>query len=205
MKLKFSLFGLCIVLVLLSVQATAAITYESFYVSLDSQGDVTVGGGSGYNGGDWYYYENTDWWNQWFYDGVYDPDRSKVITIYATIDPLETGPGSVELVVNWSSDTYPDGTGEPPLPPLTQPQEDDWIVRSELLYSNAAITVAETIETTLTIDNYNPEWVSVDIRGANVEMLYGVIAHECVPEPTSIAVFGMAAGFLSLIRKRRKV
>ena len=85
--------------------AQAAPTHDDFYVILDGLNMVLVGGGSGYNGGMWYYYPS-EWWNQWFYDDPLDPDRWKLITYDMIIVPGATSPnvGSllVEVAINWS-------------------------------------------------------------------------------------------------------
>ena len=57
------------------------------------------------------------------------------------------------------------------------------------------------------IDAFNPEWVSVDVRGYNVEV-FGSIGHAClpkeeIPEPATVSLLGL--GMLGMVvRKLRK-
>ena len=76
---------------LLVCASPAAAVVDTFWAEVDAEGNVTAGGGSGYGlgGGVWFYYENTDWWNQWFNNAPFDPDRWKEIDIEFWIYPLE--------------------------------------------------------------------------------------------------------------------
>ena len=59
---------------LLACASPAAAVEDTFFVEVGVDGNVTAGGGSGFGlgGGTWFYYENTDSWRQWFYNGPYD-------------------------------------------------------------------------------------------------------------------------------------
>ena len=35
---------------------------------ITESGNMTSSTGTGYGGGQFFYYDNTGWWNQWFYD-----------------------------------------------------------------------------------------------------------------------------------------
>ena len=69
----------------------AAPTVDNFSITLETTNQFVTGDGSGYNDGNgmvdtsgnatpWYYYPNTGWYNQWFYDDPPDPTRWKEIT-----------------------------------------------------------------------------------------------------------------------------
>jgi hypothetical protein len=83
---RLLLFSVAAVLAFVVTPVLAAPTVDSFSISLYVNNTFVNGGGSGYNDGTgvqgtpWYYYENTDWYNQWFYDDPPDPTRWKEIT-----------------------------------------------------------------------------------------------------------------------------
>ncbi len=195
---------------LLLITADAAVAQpdgpitDTFWVEVGENG-VIGGGGSGFNGGEWYYYENTDWWNVWFYDHPYDPTRWKKIDIAFTIAPLDLALDSwAEVTYNWSTPFYPPNPGEPPLPDgLPLELENEWIMRAD-----PSIFVGELsgdpicIIDSIIIPDYNPEWISVDIRGFNF-VLDGCITHECIPEPATMSLL-VLGGIGALIKRRRK-
>ena len=82
MKKRF-LFSAAVILVFSATAVLAGPTIDNFSISLDD-GEIYAGSGSGYNDGTgeydtpWYYYENTDWYNQWFYDDPPDPTPAGV-------------------------------------------------------------------------------------------------------------------------------
>lgn len=184
---------LSLVLLILSVHnsRTIAIT-DNFDIALGPDGGIVSGGGSGFGGGYWYTYPS-GWINQWFYDHPFDPDRAKIIHIEFDIAPGGAGTGLVTVAINWSTPEwsalgYLDSL--PPVPDLAIPEET-YIVREAFLGDPAAM--AEIIEAThiiydFIIWDYNPEWVSIDVMGADVEIYNGVIQHDCVDPETDIEV-----------------
>jgi hypothetical protein len=136
------------------------------------------GGGSGFGGGQWFYYPDTGWWNQWFYDGVFDPDRAKVVLI--EFDLIAFMPGFVEIALNYSTDAWPSGSMEPPLPGVFP--EDLYIERVTVLEGDV-FELEGPHRIRYVIRDYNPEWVSIDIRVdtmAEFEIPFGMITHDCV-------------------------
>ena len=116
---------LAVVLALVAAPAMAQPVQDDYYISVNWDEQIVAGGGSGYNGGEWYWYENTTWWNQWFYNDPYDPDRWKVIDLGFDIRVLDpTQDSYFEIVVNWSTGWWSDlGNDYPPTPPLTPAEE----------------------------------------------------------------------------------
>ena len=187
-------------------------------------GGATQGCGDGYNNGTWYVY--AEWTNQWFYDGVYDPNRWKVVQIELDVLPVEwdldpNDPNddyrleSLELVINWTTPEWSAlNEDRPPLPgddfvdssgsPIP---EDQYIARSALLIDindEQLFSGPESRRYVLnyTIPDYNPEWVSIDVRG-NYFRIEGTINHSCVvPEPGTLTLLGV--GLAGLVTRRRK-
>jgi len=124
----------------------------------------------------WYPQDEPGWWNIWFYDHPFDDERIKDIYILFIVrydDPTITEM-QLELTVNWSTPEWSElGLGRPPLP-------DD---ANEAIYIGRGdpMTITEPGEyeyVVIRIPDYNPEWVSVDIRGSNV-WVEGEIYHIC--------------------------
>ena len=53
--------------------------------------------------------------------------------------------------------------------------------------------------------DYNPEWVSIDIRGENISIIGGYINHQCSPVPIPGAILLLGSGLVGLVGIRRKV
>ncbi|MCP4639887.1 MAG: PEP-CTERM sorting domain-containing protein [bacterium] len=201
--------ALAVVLACGTASADILTTTDTFSVVVDGEGNVYEGDGSGYNNGAWYYYQNTDWWNQWFYDHPFDPERFKLIDVSFDIQMADFAPfWEAEVILNWSGPCWhnPDGspTVAPPLPPLSPEWEDIWVRRSDPIFQmsqtdDLGVYHVEIIG--FPIWDYNPEWVSIDIRGTNFMITNGVIVHSCIiPEPASLCLVGMALAGLAAHR-----
>jgi hypothetical protein len=191
----------------LASSASAQPKTDTFNGIISMDGSVQ-GGGTGWDGGRWVEYPNTGWWNQWFYDDP--PDFNRWKEIYYDIQLMKELPDAVdvEVAINWSSMLYPESGpgGPPPVPPLTPLEEQDFIVR-EIIFSGPVTEMGETLEGDLLIPDYNPEWVSIDVRLLSMDppdqvWISGTIIHECIPEPMTLGVLSLGA-LLAIRRKRR--
>ncbi|MEE9441754.1 MAG: dockerin type I repeat-containing protein [candidate division Zixibacteria bacterium] len=137
------------------------------------------------SGGPWYYYPETNWWNIWFYDHLFDDERFKVIHIEIDIDKYDRNPqilSFITLAVNWSTDLWSiegNPPGQPRVPPLPGVNEQAYIGRDTLL--NIEIMGPGHYIFDYVIYDYNPEWVSIDVQGENFIILESsFIEHACV-------------------------
>jgi hypothetical protein len=169
-------------LLLGTVPASAQQVDDNFYVTVGS-GIVLEGGGSGYNGGEWYVYPS-NWINQWFYDHPLDYERGKIIRIefdWTAMDPECTS--DITVALNWSTPAWSDlGYGEnlPPLPgEMPSGVESDYIERVTFVDVCEMVPDTRHVVFNYVICDYNPEWVSIDVMGCNFEIICGVIVHEC--------------------------
>lgn len=151
---------------------------DNFWITVGA-GIILDGGGSGYNGGEWYVYPS-NWINQWFYDHPFDATRGKIIHIefdWAAMDPQCTT--DITVAVNWSTPAYSGlglGDTEPPLPGC---DEALYIIRQVIVDQCGVFAEPQHVVFDYIIWDYNPEWVSIDVMGCNFVITNGVIVHEC--------------------------
>lgn len=153
-----------------------------FRIALDTDGNFQAGDGHGYNDGTWYYYPQTGWYRQWYYNDPYNTDRKGYLKyeIYIkAVDPTQMT--YVEINFNWSTGAWSQlGLDRPPLPSDTPTADQETpYMSSRRLYvvDNWYIGTVEPIYSH-TIEEYNPEWVSIDVRGRNAYLFRGAM-HEC--------------------------
>jgi hypothetical protein len=150
-----------------------------YRIVLDSNGRYTSGDGHGYGAGTWYHYPQTGWHRQWFYNQPFDAAGKGHLQYVAYVRAVDTTkPTVLEINVNWTTPQWSQlNAKQPPLP------KDAPSAREELQYMlgrglyrvDNQYLKASMPSFTFTVDQYNPEWVSVDIRGQNVYVYGGVI------------------------------
>jgi hypothetical protein len=180
---------------------------SNFWMALDQGNNLMPGSGGTMDGspletGTWYLYDQTGgqwWYNIWFYNDPLDITRMKIIRMGFWIQSYDmVNPGQVFYVVNWSDSLWA-GPGFP------LPANESHVRRSPVNIRPVTPT-AQWVELYFEIPTYNPEWVSVDIWGQNIEILEemipppdtsslynwwlqspgsgGIIVHECLPKPS---------------------
>lgn len=184
----------------------------------------------------YYNQTNTDWWNQWFYDDPPSDERWKHVEYDMDLDvntwqDATEYSGLVEIALNWSTLGWssPVGLGPDGSPPMP---EDEAFIEREVIYSELidihwGSLSKSSVEGTFDILTHNPEWVSIDFRVDNAFQaldipedpdpfpmwdeleieLSGTIKHECVPEPSTLAicsVVGLTGIAVTWRRRRRK-
>jgi len=154
-------------------------------------------------------------WNEWWYD---DPfvKGGKWINISFTWASLNQGipgtnfpaPVDFHVTINWTNGGWV-GQATPPIGATADPEQ--YIVRMTpwTFHFDPATGAGDqpglwtSGKYWLPID-YNPEWVSVDVRGENVSISGGVLLHECAPVPLPAAVWLLGPGLLGIAALRRK-
>ncbi|MFO7914608.1 MAG: hypothetical protein R6U43_02835 [Candidatus Krumholzibacteriales bacterium] len=180
---KLTLITLMAVAIFAAADLQAEPIEDTFYVTLDSYGYYVSGGGSGFNGGTWYVYPS-GWKNEWFYDHPFDSQRGKIIHI--EFDMVARDPAinsDICFAVNWSTPEWSDlgyGDTTPPTPDLVGTDESLYIFREILLTICPVPEQVTHYVFDVTVWDYNPEWVSIDVDGENFEITNGTITHDCV-------------------------
>jgi len=159
---------------------------NSAYAHIAADNELIEGGGNGYES-TWYFYpeEQEGWWNIWFYDHPFDPYRTKRISAGIFLYPV-VYEGYAEIVFNWSTPAWSDlGLARPPLPEdFDGIPEADYIGRSDPIFAGVVpsegVFVDIPCSTYFEIPEYNPEWISLDIRGSGFYLeSYSFINHVC--------------------------
>lgn len=184
----------CTVLVLVVAAAPCATAQEGdhenpdlypgswFRLSLGSDGSMTDGDGHGYNNGTWYYYPQSGWYRQWFYNNPYSADREGHLRYEAYIKAVDKSKLTyVEINFNWTTPEWSQrGMNRPPLPSDagSLAQETQYMASYHMYVVDGwYIGTVEPIYSHI-IKEYNPEWISIDIRGRNAYLYRGAV-HEC--------------------------
>lgn len=207
------------------------VQYGNFQISLDRDGKPSWNS-SGNDGFEqmWYEYPPQTsmgkqgqtpvpqtWWNEWWYDGKLVIPGDKIINLSFYWKPLNETPGVLEPVafhvtINWSNSMWGPGLGTPPIPGhgydpekyigRYTPIQFDYMP-GEAGYEGTGVNDPyKTGNFSLGL-GYNPEWISVDVRGVNVAIWGGVIEHTCVPIPGALLLLG--SGLIGLVGLRKKI
>jgi len=196
----------------LSPVASAEVMYSFFWADMDASTNTIDG--SGYIDGDEIYqgeffeYPQPDgptWSNAWMFNGG-PIEGWKWIEYMIELGPTAPDIITAEVAINWSNENWLDADRPP-----TDPAEDGFIVRETIF--NGVVQPGFLIENRgnpIIIPDYNPLWVSYDIRvldyagTENNDPFMGgdiQIWHEHVPEPATMAL--LALGGLMIRRRKR--
>jgi hypothetical protein len=160
-----------------------------FYrIVLDDNGNYVTGQGDGYGGGTWYYYPASGYFRQWFYNNPYDPDREGYLYYRVFITANDYAKSvSFDVRFNWVTPEWSRlGRSHPPLPgdAPTASDEAKYMASEELqaldsvFLGNPQKPGSVEPNKSYVIHQYNPDWVSIDIRGHNCDIHRGAM-HEC--------------------------
>jgi hypothetical protein len=145
------------------------------------------------------------WWNEWFYDGRYRPERYKVVDLKFDYRLLTPGaPGGANIVINWSTPEWSLDPTRPNEPPMT----NEFVGRAwvGVAWLPQGTTDLVNFEGSFDLRQFgvpfNPEWVSIDVAGYNIAILNGQFNHRCIPEPgTAMLLMLGAVGVLMISRR----
>jgi len=158
------------------------------FLDMSEEGVPIFAQGTGYDGGTYYYYPNTEWWNVWLYDHPYTPLRRKIVNGMLQIMPRNPQmPTTITIVYNWSTPNWPGFPviQRPPLPyDVMDPMMEEMMInRSEPVFFFPPGQLNEPVIIPLSFEYpyYNPEWLSLDVRGSNFILIADII-HTCWDE-----------------------
>ncbi len=173
-------------------------TYNAFHVELDPVGQVVDGWGEFAWDDQWFFYDDDgEWWNIWFFDHPLNYDRWKEVHIAGSYVAADPGiPGDIIIAVNWSTPAW-SNVGNPPGEPRRPPMNEDLVgltpgtyLERWIVYQGPVSAIPQDIGNLgYNINDYNPEWVSIDVRGTNF-VFDGAITHQCIgaqPESMDLA------------------
>ena len=153
--------------------AVGGAKHDDFRALFEGDNWLVDGTGTGWNGGEWIKYDETDWWNQWFYDDPPSRERMKHIDYFFEVVPLLIDEDltdfqiTVEVALNWSNMEFPE-TGDPATNPNARPPmpEEEWAIEREIIFAEDDFAPGQAfmVEGMYDIWDYNPEWVSIDMR-----------------------------------------
>ncbi|HON91786.1 MAG TPA: GEVED domain-containing protein [Sedimentisphaerales bacterium] len=157
-----------------------------FRILLGSDGKIVEGDGHGYNNGTWYYYPQTGWYRQWYYNEPFSESREGYLKYEVYIKAIDRSRLTyVEVNFNWTTPEWSKlGLNRPPLPgDASTPELEARYMASRRVYlvDGWYIGTIEPIYSHI-IKEYNPEWVSIDVRGQNAYLFRGAM-HKCRARP----------------------
>lgn len=155
---------------------------NTFFIQVDPNNQVIHCSGSGYMKGACYRYPSS-WWNMWFYSGPYDPGLSKQVSTILQVVPADPNePGYAEIAYAWSTPLWSElRLSRPPLPvhSVDEDIESRYIARYPFRQINLqARSEPQTVSQQYVIPQYNPEWLSIAVRGTNFKVLRGQITYD---------------------------
>jgi len=161
-------------------------TVDVFEVNVDTDGNIVWSSGTGFNDGEWYHYEDTDWRRMWFYNGPYEPWGLLEYEYWVAVTRLDPElDGWIDVAFGCATPSsfmvLPEPT--PPLPPLTAEEENARVFQfcclgTRQLAKGHAVLMYNANPTFF--EEYNQEWVSVDVRGCNVKLFNGSLSHSLI-------------------------
>jgi len=152
-------------------------------ISLDNEGNMVSGSGTGDG---WYYYPARGVYRIWFHNEAFDSNRKAKLEYEFYMEPVIEGGvvyGSVHLV--WTKAEWTQSGHSGPPYPSSVPTEDDEsnaLSRDEVWTANGEMFGSKERRGSYTIDEYNPEWVGIEVSGSNIHVCRGFDSRTSVPK-----------------------
>ncbi len=151
------------------------VTYDNPYIS----DTVVTSTGDGYNS-TWYYYPALDRYIMWFHNGPYSTNEKGIADLWTFIGGLDgTKRSYYEVGMGWTTSQWTDGS-KPPMPANISSQTV-YNFYTDIAYTdslNGLVLLTSTREgnNTFTVDQYNPAWFFLSVKGQNM-VLYRYLIH----------------------------
>jgi len=157
-----------------------------YKILIDGSGNYIEGEG---DGSGWYYYPESGVYRMWFYNGPYDAARKGYLNYHVYTKAVD--PTMATFVVarfgwttaEWSNlkRSYPPGPDDMP----TLNEEGVYMSTARIYSVEGVVTGSAESIREYTIQEYNPEWVCIEIEARNAYVYRGAF-HECQAKGSQI-------------------
>jgi hypothetical protein len=159
-----------------------------YRIVFDNNGDQTSGDG---DGAGWYYYPASDCYRMWFHNGDFDTSRKGRLYYHVYVEAVDiTKTTYAEISFVWTSAAWSQSGHESPPYASDVPTLDD---EYNAMSSDSILTIdnwnlrdgSRETESTHVIEDFNPEWTGIEIKGRNAYIFRGAF-HECLPKTETL-------------------
>ena len=159
-----------------------------YRIVFDTNSDVISSDGDGQG---WYYYPESGYYRMWFHNGDFDTSRKASLYYHVYVEAVDINSttyasiGFVWTSAQWSQS----GHSSPPYPddvPTLNDEDEAISGRGLLTIDNWMLRDgSREAETSHTVEDYNPEWVGIEIKARNAYIFRGAF-HECVAKTQTL-------------------
>ena len=146
-------------------------------IYLDDTSTIVSSGGEGFGGGVWYYYPSEDYYIQWFYNGNYNTSMQVEFYYNIHVRVLDaTKSLDAYIYYCWSTELWAQtGRFVPPIPSYTEGSSQEYFrLNDKCIYetedSHYSVNSLHGYSQTQYIEEYNPQWIGIVIRGKNIKV-----------------------------------